>query len=68
MKYANEIRLRNSRMSVYSIAGVYTSKGLRNEMQQGPGLGAVSMDVLFGLTQTSTMHNEKTQQDSLRQG
>lgn len=55
-------------MSVYSITGVYTSKGLRNEMQQGPGLGVVSMDVLFGLTQTSTMHNEKTQQDSLRQG
>lgn len=37
-------------------------------MQQGPGLGSVSMDVLSGLTQTSTRHKEKTRQDSLRQG
>lgn len=37
-------------------------------MQQGPGLGSVSMDVLSGLAQTSTRHKEKTRQDSLRQG
>lgn len=43
------------------------AKGLRNGIQQGSGLGSFSMDVLFGLTQTSTRHKEKIQQDSLRQ-